>query len=85
MKGGQGVEDLLGQMAPFVERELRATCVPTRPPTGQERFLLLVDPNRAGELARSAEVEQPAIHAAMMPIVPGGKLEFAPASRFKKH
>ena len=74
------MEDLLGRMAPFVGRELPAICVRTRPPTGQARFSPPVDPNLAGELARSVEVGQPAIHAAMVPIAPGGKLEFAPAN-----
>lgn len=76
---------LAGEMAPSVYLERHAINAVTRPPTGQARFSLLVDPNRAGELARSVEVEQPAIHAAMMPIVPGGKWEFAPASSFKMH
>ena len=74
------MEDLLGQTAPFVGRELPAICVRTGPPTGQARFSPPVDPKLAGELARSVEVEQPATHAAMVPIVPGGKLEFAPAN-----
>ena len=78
------MEDLLGQTAPFAERELRATCVKTRPPTGQARFSLLADPSLAGELGRSVEVERHAIHAAVMPIVPGGKLECAPANSFER-
>ena len=64
-------------------RELPATCVKTGPPTGQARFSLLADPSLAGELVRFVEVEQHAIHAAMTPIVPGGKLECAHATKFE--
>ena len=83
MKWARNVEDLLGETAPFVEWELPVTCVQTRPLTGQARLSLPADPNLAGEVALSAEVERHATHAAMVPIVLGGNLEFANATNFK--
>ena len=80
----QLVEDLLGQMAPSAERELPATCAQTQPPTGQAKCLLLADLSLAGEVVRSVEVERRAIHAAVVPTVPGFKLECARASKFQR-
>jgi hypothetical protein len=77
------VEDLLGQTELHAHWERPATCVQTQPPTGQVRFSLLADQNLAGEVVRSVEVERHAIHAAVVPIVPGGNLEFANATKFE--
>ena len=61
------VQDLLGQTAPSVERERRATCVKTKPPTGQARLSLLAGRSLAGLITPSAELVRHAILAVTRP------------------